>query len=209
MRLHARILPSLKSNSPSDVYLGELEQQLLLIVLRLGDEAYANPIGERAGKGRRPGRFARSPLYGARTARTKGLSAIRPGRPAARAGRARAPLLHGAPPRDCAASASRAACSSGCGKASNRSWSRRRDPPGRPASRNSCWRGPCGRRLIATTSSAISTNRMPPSSLRIRSRTRDAGIGRTRFDSRRARSSAAPIPFLPFNLRRDTLWTAC
>jgi len=36
----------LKSNSPSDVYLGELEQQLLLVVLRLGDEAYANPIGE-------------------------------------------------------------------------------------------------------------------------------------------------------------------
>ena len=30
----------------SDVYLGELEQQLLLIVLRLGDDAYANPIGE-------------------------------------------------------------------------------------------------------------------------------------------------------------------
>lgn len=29
-----------------DVYLGELEQHLLLIVLRLGDEAYANPIGE-------------------------------------------------------------------------------------------------------------------------------------------------------------------
>jgi len=39
-------LPSLKSNSPSDVYLGELEQQLLLVVLRLGDEAYANPIGD-------------------------------------------------------------------------------------------------------------------------------------------------------------------
>ena len=46
----ARILPSLKSNSPSDVYLGELEQQLLLIVLRLGDEAYANPIGEMLAK---------------------------------------------------------------------------------------------------------------------------------------------------------------
>ena len=27
-------------------YLGELEQQILLVVLRLGDEAYANPIGE-------------------------------------------------------------------------------------------------------------------------------------------------------------------
>jgi DNA-binding PadR family transcriptional regulator len=31
---------------PSDVYLGELEQQLLLVVLRLGNDAYANPIGE-------------------------------------------------------------------------------------------------------------------------------------------------------------------
>jgi DNA-binding PadR family transcriptional regulator len=31
---------------PPDVYLGELEQQLLLVVLRLGDEAYANPIRE-------------------------------------------------------------------------------------------------------------------------------------------------------------------
>ena len=30
----------------ADIHLGELEQQLLLIVLRLGDEAYANPIGE-------------------------------------------------------------------------------------------------------------------------------------------------------------------
>jgi DNA-binding PadR family transcriptional regulator len=30
----------------SDVYLGELEQLILLVVLRLGDEAYANPIGE-------------------------------------------------------------------------------------------------------------------------------------------------------------------
>jgi PadR family transcriptional regulator len=29
-----------------DVYVGELEQQILLIVLRLGDGAYANPIGE-------------------------------------------------------------------------------------------------------------------------------------------------------------------
>jgi PadR family transcriptional regulator len=27
-------------------YLGELEQQILLVVLRLGDDAYANPIGE-------------------------------------------------------------------------------------------------------------------------------------------------------------------
>jgi DNA-binding PadR family transcriptional regulator len=30
--------------SGNSIYLGELEQQLLLIVLRLGDEAYANPI---------------------------------------------------------------------------------------------------------------------------------------------------------------------
>ena len=27
-------------------YLGELEQQILLVILRLGDDAYANPIGE-------------------------------------------------------------------------------------------------------------------------------------------------------------------
>jgi len=37
-----------------DVYLGELEQLLLLVVLRLGEDAYANPIGEelRAAAGR-------------------------------------------------------------------------------------------------------------------------------------------------------------
>ena len=29
-----------------EVYLGELEQLILLVVLRLGDEAYGNPIGE-------------------------------------------------------------------------------------------------------------------------------------------------------------------
>lgn len=46
----------------SDVYLGELEQLLLLVVLRLGDDAYANPIGEEladaAGR-----RLARGALY--------------------------------------------------------------------------------------------------------------------------------------------------
>src|SRR5215212_9882810 len=36
-------MPTMKAE---DVYLGELEQLLLLIVLRLGDDAYANPIGE-------------------------------------------------------------------------------------------------------------------------------------------------------------------
>src|SRR4029079_16225171 len=39
----ARIMPAMKAK---DVYVGELEQQILLSVLRLGDEAYANPIGE-------------------------------------------------------------------------------------------------------------------------------------------------------------------
>ena len=34
-------MPTLKSK---DVYIGELEQLILLLVLRLGDEAYANPI---------------------------------------------------------------------------------------------------------------------------------------------------------------------
>lgn len=45
-----------------DVYLGELEQLLLLIVLRLGDDAYANPIAEDllASAGRR---IARGALY--------------------------------------------------------------------------------------------------------------------------------------------------
>ena len=44
------------------VYLGELEQLLLLIVLRLGDDAYANPIGDDllASAGRR---LARGALY--------------------------------------------------------------------------------------------------------------------------------------------------
>jgi DNA-binding PadR family transcriptional regulator len=36
-------MPTLKSE---DVYLGELEQLILLVVLRLEGEAYANPIGE-------------------------------------------------------------------------------------------------------------------------------------------------------------------
>lgn len=45
-----------------DVYLGELEQLLLLIVMRLGDEAYANPIREELARasGRR---IARGALY--------------------------------------------------------------------------------------------------------------------------------------------------
>ena len=36
-------MPTMKSE---DVYLGELEQLILLVVLRLEGEAYANPIGE-------------------------------------------------------------------------------------------------------------------------------------------------------------------
>jgi len=49
----------MKAKAP---YLGELEQQILLVVLRLGDEAYANPIGERlrTAAGRR---IARGALY--------------------------------------------------------------------------------------------------------------------------------------------------
>ncbi len=45
-----------------DVYLGELEQQLLLIILHLGEDAYANPIGERLASA--AGRYlARGALY--------------------------------------------------------------------------------------------------------------------------------------------------
>jgi PadR family transcriptional regulator, regulatory protein PadR len=53
-------LTTLKSNTPVDVYLGELEQQLLLVVLRLADEAYANPIAETLARaaGRRVSRGA-------------------------------------------------------------------------------------------------------------------------------------------------------
>jgi len=36
-----RIMTTLKAK---DVYVGELEQLILLVVLRLGDDAYANPI---------------------------------------------------------------------------------------------------------------------------------------------------------------------
>lgn len=52
-------MPTMKS---SDVYVGELEQLILLVVLRLGDEAYANPIGEElaTAAGRR---IARGALY--------------------------------------------------------------------------------------------------------------------------------------------------
>jgi len=49
----------MKAKAP---YLGELEQQILLIVLRLGDDAYGYPIGEqlRTAAGRR---IARGALY--------------------------------------------------------------------------------------------------------------------------------------------------
>jgi PadR family transcriptional regulator, regulatory protein PadR len=47
---------------PADVYLGELEQLLLLIVLRLGDEAYANPIRDMLRHSARR-RIARGALY--------------------------------------------------------------------------------------------------------------------------------------------------
>ena len=48
--------------STAEVYLGELEQQLLLIVLHLGDDAYANPIREMlASAANRP--LARGALY--------------------------------------------------------------------------------------------------------------------------------------------------
>ena len=52
-------MPTLKS---SDVYLGELEHLILLVILRLDDEAYANPIGEElaTSAGRR---LARGALY--------------------------------------------------------------------------------------------------------------------------------------------------
>ncbi|MGH9141233.1 MAG: PadR family transcriptional regulator [Vicinamibacterales bacterium] len=45
-----------------EIYLGELEQHILLIVLRLGEEGYANPIGEMlvTSAGRR---VARGALY--------------------------------------------------------------------------------------------------------------------------------------------------
>jgi DNA-binding PadR family transcriptional regulator len=45
-----------------DVYVGELEQLILLVVLRLGDEAYANPIRDDLDRvaGRR---MARGALY--------------------------------------------------------------------------------------------------------------------------------------------------
>jgi PadR family transcriptional regulator, regulatory protein PadR len=45
-----------------DVYVGELEQQILLIVLRLGDEAYANPIGDMLTRAARR-RVGRGALY--------------------------------------------------------------------------------------------------------------------------------------------------
>jgi PadR family transcriptional regulator PadR len=47
---------------PADIYLGELEQLLLLIVLRLGDDAYANPIREALATAARR-RIARGALY--------------------------------------------------------------------------------------------------------------------------------------------------
>ena len=52
-------MPAMKAK---DVYVGELEQQLLLIVLRLGDEAYANPIGEMLATAARR-RVGRGALY--------------------------------------------------------------------------------------------------------------------------------------------------
>ena len=74
----------------SDIYLGELEQIVLLAVLRLGDEAYAVPILEQieAQTGRK---VARGALYTALDRlETKGCLTSRIGDPLAeRGGRAR------------------------------------------------------------------------------------------------------------------------
>src|SRR6476619_4294910 len=73
-----------------DVYLGELEQIVLLAVLRLGDEAYAAPILEQIG--RQTGRtIARGALYTALDRlETKGCLRSRLGEPLPeRGGRAR------------------------------------------------------------------------------------------------------------------------
>lgn len=73
-----------------DVYLGELEQIVLLAVLRLGDEAYAVPILEQIE--RQTGRqVARGALYTAlERLETKGCLRSRLGEPLAeRGGRAR------------------------------------------------------------------------------------------------------------------------
>ena len=50
-------MPTMKAE-----YLGELEQQILLVVLRLSDEAYANPIGEMLASAA-DRRIARGALY--------------------------------------------------------------------------------------------------------------------------------------------------
>jgi DNA-binding PadR family transcriptional regulator len=73
-----------------DIYLGELEQIVLLAVLRLGDEAYAVPILEEIA--RQTGRtIARGALYTALDRlETKGCLRSRLGEPVAeRGGRAR------------------------------------------------------------------------------------------------------------------------
>jgi DNA-binding PadR family transcriptional regulator len=73
-----------------EVYLGELEQLLLLIVLRLAGDAYANPIGDEleASAGRR---IARGALYTAlERLEVKGCLRSTMGEPLAeRGGRAR------------------------------------------------------------------------------------------------------------------------
>jgi PadR family transcriptional regulator, regulatory protein PadR len=75
---------------PTDLYLGELEQIVLLAVLRLGDEAYAVPILAQidAQTGRK---VARGALYTAlERLETKGCLRSRVGEPLAeRGGRAR------------------------------------------------------------------------------------------------------------------------
>ncbi len=80
-------MPTLKSD---DLYLGELEQLILLVVLRLGDEAYGNPIGEalRIAAGRE---IARGALYTAlERLETKGYLRSTMGEPLPeRGGRAR------------------------------------------------------------------------------------------------------------------------
>src|SRR5262249_49992883 len=80
-------MPSMKAQ---DVYLGELEQLILLVVLRLGDEAYANPIGDglRSAAGRS---VARGALYTAlERLETKGCLRSTRGEPLPeRGGRAR------------------------------------------------------------------------------------------------------------------------
>ena len=200
-------MPSMKSE---DVYLGELEQLLLLIVLRLGDEAYANPIGERAGEasaGRR--HCARRPLYRARTARSQRAACDRRWASRCPSGAGAPPLLHGDADRPARAPQLAARAPGAVGRPRIEAGARHDSRVHRAAGvrRTPARARGGGRRRTATISSAISTNRSTPLAAAALVGLRAVLVSRCRrLRLAVTRSCSAPVPRPP--RKRSPSWIA-